>query len=508
MGGGTDGIKTLVALADVQKEANDPDLCSTVDFSRIDGHTRPIQPVRVPVSKTIPGALADSYGVPEVTFHRRIVFMVTITVTLLVAAALWRLRSGVIHLELFLIWIAPLLGLRAFGWVLSCLDKPHTVTKAQQDHLDSLWVTVSIPCFNEDTGILDRVLWSLANQTRPPNRIDLVDDGSTKVDYEVLKRYWTSQPSPFTYFTWTWKENEGKRRAHCKTFAKDPRADFFITCDSDTTPALTAVDEIIKPFADPDVQSVAGVELGFNANLNFLTVIQNALQQIAQVVVAAAWSVSGDMFTNRGPFAAYRAPMIREILPLYYGEMFYGHRVVLGDDSLLALAGSMRGRSVQQLSAFGLTMWPENLSHHLRQRVRWARGRTIRNFWRLKYYRINSYIYLFTIANIYAFIVGFAAIFRIILTAPNAVGIIGRMVIAIIALGWLSQFRCLAIRRTDETIVDRTLLIAIRPIASLWASIVLTRIVRFIGTVTCLRQGWTTRQHGAEIVLKVEGRTK
>jgi hyaluronan synthase len=82
------------------------------------------------------------------------------------------------------------------------------------------------------------------------------------------------------------------------------------------------------------------------------------------------------------------------------------------------------------------------------------------------------------------------------------------MVIAIIALGWLSQFRCLAIRRTDETIVDRTLLIAIRPIASLWASIVLTRIVRFIGTVTCLRQGWTTRQHGAEIVLKVEGRTK
>jgi hyaluronan synthase len=435
--------------------------------------------------------------------------MVTITVVLLVCAALWRLRNGVVNPELFLIWIAPLLALRAYGWVISCLDRPARVNPEAQAKLDRLSVTVSIPCLHEDRVILDRALWAYANQTRPPNRVEVVDDGSTKVDYTDIRDYWLSQPSPHTQFDWVWKVNDGKRRAHCTTFSVDPVADIFITSDSDTCPAKNGVDEILKPFADPEVMSVAGVELGMNANENFLTVLQNALQQIAQTVVAAAWSVSGDMFTNRGPFAAYRATMLREVLPLYYNETFYGHRIILGDDSLLALAGSMRGRSVQQLSAFGLTMWPDNIGWHLRQRLRWARGRTIRNFWRMKYYRIGSYIWLFTMVNTYAFFVGFAALGRLCLLGSAAVPILARYLIALTILGWLSQLRCLAIKRSDESFVDRFLLVAIRPIASLWASFVLTRIVRFIGTITCLKQGkasdWTTRQDGPEIELNVQG---
>jgi hyaluronan synthase len=426
----------------------------------------------------------------------------------MLGAAMWRLWNGVVHLELFLIWIAPLLGLRAFGWVLSCFDRPARVTPAEQEYLDSLHVTVSVPCYNEDPVLLDRMLYSLHNQTRPPNRIDLVDDGSTKVDYTRVREYWLQQLSPHVKFTWTYKENDGKRRAHCTTFAKDAEADIFVTIDSDTTITYNAIGEIIKPFAHPEVMSVAGMEFGYNASKNFLTILQNSLQQIAQAVVAAAWSMTGDMFTNRGPFAAYRATMMREVLPLYYDETFYGHRVVLGDDSLLALAGSMRGRSVQQISAFALTMWPEKLSHHLRQRVRWARGRTIRNFWRLKYYRVDSYIYLYTFANIYAFIVGFAALIRVATEGAASIGILARVLIAVIGLGWISQMRILVFDRSDESWLDKALLIAIRPIGSIWASVVLTRIVRAVGTCTCLRQGWTTRQHGAEIVLNVEGKTE
>lgn len=471
-----------------------------------DGRTLPFQPVRIPSRQIIPGALSDRYDIPKVEFRRRWAVTITITVSLLVASALWRLRNGVIDVELFMVWIAPLLGFRAFGWVLSCLDKPAKVSPEQQEMLDELFVTVSIPCFNEDTGILDRVLYSLVNQTRPPNRIDLVDDGSTKIDYAEMEAYWTTVQTRGTRITWTRKENDGKRRAHCATFAKDTEADIFITIDSDTTLALNAVGEGLKPFADPDVMSVAGVELGMNANYNFLTVIQNAMQQIAQCVVGAAWSVTGDMFTNRGPFALYRAVMLREILPLYHSEKFYGHEIRLGDDSLLALAGSMRGRSVQQLSAFGLTMWPENISHHLRQRLRWARGRTIRNFWRLKYYRFGSYIWCFTILNNYAFLIGFAALFHLAFMGAAAVPVLARFTIAMVVLGWLSQLRCLAFKRSDESFADRALLVIIRPIASIWASLVLTRIIRMMGILTCLRQHWTTRQDGAEIVLQVEGK--
>lgn len=461
-----------------------------------------LEPVRVPVPQAIPGALNPRYDVPDVTFRRRWAITMTITTAMVVTGAAWRLRTGVIHIQLFLIWIAPLLGFRAFGWMLSCLDKPATVTPSQQRYLDNLYVTVSIPCFNEDPGLLDRALWALANQTRPPDHVDVVDDGSTKVDYARIIEYWTRH----SWFTWTRKQNDGKRRAHCTTFRKDRRADIFVTVDSDTTLALNAIEEGLKPFADLTVQSVAGVELGYNANVNFLTVMQNALQQIAQAVIAAAWSVTGDMFTNRGPFALYRAPMIREILPLYGSETFYGHRIVLGDDSLLALAGSMRGKSVQQLSAFGLTMWPENLSHHLRQRLRWARGRTIRNFWRLKYYRIGSYIWLYTIINIYAFMVSLAFFGKLVTEWHTAGPLLARIILAILLLSWLSQLRVLCFKRSDETLLDRLLLIVIRPLASVWASFVLTRMVRLAGTVTCLRQGWTTRQDGAELTTAAAGR--
>lgn len=497
-------------------------MVATLDRPRADDDTVPVQQVRVPSRQVIPGALSAQYDIPQVEFRRRWAVTVTITIGLLVASALWRLRNGVVDAPLFLLWIAPLLAFRAFGWVLSCLDKPARVSPEQQEMLDELFVTVSIPCLNEDTGILDRALWSLANQTRRPQRIDLVVDGldRNKIDYAFLEEYWTAPGRiPGCYVEWTYKEfNDGKRRAHFTTFSRDSKADIEITLDSDTAPALNGVAEILKPFADPEVMSVAGIEFGMNANENFLTILQNALQQIAQCVVAAAWSVTGDMFTNRGPFAAYRATMLREILPLYANETFYGHRIILGDDSLLALAGSMRGRSVQQLSAFGLTMWPDNLGWHLRQRLRWARGRTIRNFWRFKYYRFGSYIWWFAMINAYAFFIGVIALGRFILmgtleafgySGTNFIPVLARFAIAMVVLGWLSQLRCLAFKRSDESFMDRALLVIIRPLASIWASVVLTRIIRALGIATCLKQGkpsdWTTRKNGAEITLKVEG---
>ena len=82
------------------------------------------------------------------------------------------------------------------------------------------------------------------------------------------------------------------------------------------------------------MQSVAGIEMGFNAYENFLTRLQCSLQLYAQAVIGAAWSVAGDMYTNRGPYALYRAGLIREYLAVYSDEMFFGRRVILGDDSL------------------------------------------------------------------------------------------------------------------------------------------------------------------------------
>jgi hyaluronan synthase len=207
------------------------------------------------------------------------------------------------------------------------------------------------------------------------------------------------------------------------------------------------------------------------------------------------------MYTNRGPFALYRATVVRKYMAVYRDEFFCGRRITLGDDSLLALCASAEGRSVQQLSAFGLTMWPESLSHHLRQRLRWARGRTVRNLWRVKYRPVFSYCWWFTIAGIYSFLFSLCLVALMAASWPASEPDAVRALIILLILSVPNSMRTLCFPRSDETLADRVLLFLVRPVSALWSSLVLARVVRLCGTLTCLRQGWTTRQHGAELVL-------
>jgi hyaluronan synthase len=188
-------------------------------------------------------------------------------------------------------------------------------------------------------------------------------------------------------------------------------------------------------------------------------------------------------------------------MPVYRDETFFGRHVVLGDDSILTLFASAKGKSVQQLTAFGLTMWPETVSHHLRQRIRWARGRTMRNFWRIKYRPIHSYCWWFTVTGIYGFLFSTCLLVFIVLWLPTSGPFAVRALIAIGILSVPNSLRTLCFRRSDESRIDRVQLFLIRPVAALWSSLVLARVVRTWGTLTVLRQGWTTRQHGAELVL-------
>ena len=237
--------------------------------------------------------------------------------------------------------------------------------------------------------------------------------------------------------------------------------------------------------------------MGFNATTNFLTRMQCSLQLYAQAVIGAAWSVAGDMYTNRGPFALYRATAVRKYMPVYRDEFFLGRRITLGDDSLLALCASAEGRSVQQMSAFGLTMWPEKMGHHLRQRIRWARGRTVRNFWRVKYRPIFSYCWWFTIAGIYGFL------FSVLPDRAH-----GRVLARERARrhtgayhhgnSFCSDSMCmLCFPRSDESRADRVLLFLE---ARRFGPVVVVgpgpRSPVLGNAYVLPRQGWTTRQHG------------
>jgi hyaluronan synthase len=448
-----------------------------------------------------PGALRDRYDIPEITFSRkeaRGLFLTSIVVAAWVSYHLgWQSLA-------LLACAAPGAALRATSYVLSWFDRPARASREGTRQLDRLQVTVAVPVYNEDPGLLDRCIYAIMNQTRPPQLIWIVDDGSN-TDYTALVDYWVGTWSNGTEIRWTRQHNQGKRRAHAYVFERAPEADIFVTVDSDTTIEYRAIEEGLKPFLDRRVQSVAGIEMGFNAYENFLTRLQNSLQLFSQTVVGASWSVLGDMFTNRGPFALYRARLIRRYLPVYRDETFFGRRVILGDDSLLALCASTEGRSVQQLTAIGLTMWPETYGHHLRQRLRWARGRAVRNFWRIRYRPVMSYCWWLTVTGIQGFLTSVTLLVLLVATWPLGEPVLARAMIALLILSAVNGLRTLCYKRSDESVAERVILVLIRPLSALWSGIMLARLLRTWGTATLLKQGWTTRQRGAELVFSPDG---
>ena len=380
----------------------------------------------------------------------------------------------------------------AVQWLLSWLERPVTVTPAGQAALNRLRVTVAVPVFNEDPSLLDRTICSLLRQSRPPDRVHVVDDGSA-VDYDEVRTWWETHGRPGVEFVWSRQDNAGKKAAHARVFAADPHADVFVTVDSDTALEYTAIGEGLKPFADSRVQSVAGIELAWNHSLNLLVRLKSVNTLVWQFITCSAQSVAGgSVLVNRGTFALYRGSLIRATLPAYTGETFFGRRVILGDDSMLTTFALGSGRAVQQVSAVCFSMYPETFSHTLRQWTRWMRGSTIRNFWRIRYLPIMSWGWWFTFLPTWWFL-SFVAMGGAVAADWHTGHTFVLTTLYVGALwAWLVAARMHAVRRSDQRWTDRLDAFLLVPLAMAWMTFVL-RPLRLYGMATCLRQGWVTR---------------
>jgi hyaluronan synthase len=389
-------------------------------------------------------------------------------------------------------WLAGAV-LVAVQWLLALRDRP--AAASDRLLLGRLHVTVNVPVFNEAPPILDRCLWALVNQTRPPDHVHVVDDGSA-VSYSQLRGHWAGRHGR-TLVTWDRYPNAGKKAAQAATFTSTPAADIYVTVDSDSALEHRAIERGLAPFTDPRVQSVAGVVLVDNQRVNWITRTTNSRTLLFQVVACGAQSALGGILVNRGPLAFYRAPMIRDIVPAYLDETFFGRRIKLGDDAALTLFAQGRGRTVQQSDSFAFSAYPETVSHHLRQWTRWMRGSTIRNCWRVRYLPAWSYGWWFTVVNLYLFLISCALPPAVAATWPRSEGVALWILAALVPWAYLTGLRILTVRRSDETAWDRLMSLAIYPGAVLWGLLVL-RWLRFLGIATWWRQEWNTRQDGAE----------
>jgi hyaluronan synthase len=417
-----------------------------------------------------------------------------------VTALAWRHTGALMEPDdrLAIIW-AGLSVLMVATLLLAWLDRPKQVAAAQARSLDLLRVTVNVPVYNEDPGALRLVARALARQTRPPQRVEFVDDGSDQFSYEDIRDDLVLLGLEYPRIEFRWVRTErtadsGKRAAQAITFRGDPDADVFATIDSDTVLESRAIEEGLKPFADPRVQSVAAILLVFNAGRNLLTGLTEIWLAVYQLGVRAAWSRLGCVLVNSGGLAFYRAGVVRDALPAYLSETFAGRRVSYSDDAMLTFFALLRGRTVQQPTCFAFTIMPEKTSHHVRQQLRWMRGNVIRTFWWFRYLsplRTGWWLGLIAWAT---FTITTGLMLTLFVISPLLSGHLpGTPSLPVIAgLSYLASLRAMLVKRGDQRTLHRLAAFAASPLITIWCMTVL-RALRLWSLLTCLNSGWGTR---------------
>src|SRR5262249_40487688 len=146
----------------------------------------------------------------------------------------------------------------------------------------------------------------------------------------------------------------------------------------------------------------------------------------------------------------------------------------------------------QQPTAVCLAMYPENLSHHIRQWTRWMRGTTLRTFWRLRYLPVYSWGWLYTVLTLWWYLASLAITGVLISAWPESASYTQMMIASGVLWAWAMGSRIMTVHRSDQSFLGRLGAAALAPVAAFWVVAVL-RFVRIYGTVTFLRQGWSTR---------------
>jgi hyaluronan synthase len=355
------------------------------------------------------------------------------------------------------------------------------------------YLAVIVPTYNEEPARLRRLLGSCLAQTRPPDCIVVVDDGSD-IDYRgVRDPFFRATMAAGVEPRWYRQENKGKRLAQALAVDVTPAADFYLTADSDGVFDPDAFHEILKPLSDGNVQSVAGLVLPTDNRVGLLARVIDLLWVNAQLCGRSALSTLGAVTVNSGAFAVYRARLMRLHLANYVGQRFRGSPMRLADDAMMTLYALSRGRTVQQPTAFCFTNTPTDVRGHLRQYKRWMQAGWMLVPWRLRYLPLSSYAY-------YAFCLHLLGNLLAVVSTFVVVGLVGTQRVEplpVLAIGSLIAYagslRYLTIHRTDQPRRSRLATFLLTPFAMLWSALVIGPLRWYCLLLLCWKPSGGTR---------------
>lgn len=229
-------------------------------------------------------------------------------------------------------------------------------------------VVVIVPTYNEDPALLHWCLQSLVTQTREPDAIVVVDDGSA----------WPIRKFAHPLITYKRQTNQGKRAAQINGLRGYEDYDFVVTVDSDSILEHSAIEHLLRVISDPTVQAVTGNMLVSNWRANLLTRLVDLEVVAGNLMSRSMRSRAGAVAPTSGPLALYRGHVVFDNAEDYLTSGTFS------DDRRLTHYALRLGRVVVCEEAFAYMHMPETLRTTWRQRLRWFKGQMLYLGWEIR----------------------------------------------------------------------------------------------------------------------------
>lgn len=360
-----------------------------------------------------------------------------------------------------------------------------------------LRLTIVMPVHNEDPEFAVAAVMSMLAQSRPPDHLHVIDDGSTDggAAADAVAAALSRNADPTTWTLTRLRENLGKRAALAVGFRFDVDADIFLCVDSDTVLDPNAIAAGLRPFADERTTGVAGFVSAHNWSRNVLTRLIDLRYVSAFLAERAAYSFFGAVLCCCGSLAFYRADIVRANLGDFLDQRFLGRVATYGDDRRLTNYALRAGRVVLCADARASTAVPERFGHYLRQQVRWNKSFIRESLWVLGTFPLSANAFWLTLCEVFTWIV-VTVLFALTLAIWPFTGA-SRAFLPFVALIALAAYARNAVYLHDNRRTlrpgDRLAIFALAPLYGVLHLFVLTPL-RFWSLMTLRRTRWGTRQ--------------
>lgn len=301
----------------------------------------------------------------EIRAHQRRVVLV---LAMLLASMLWLKYD-----DMRFFWYAPDLYLYSFlvgGYFLSRFFITWFYEAPPYVEGYTPPVTIVISARNEEEAIEATIDSCFAAEYPEGKReVIVVNDGSTDRTQEAIERSKKKHPELIAREI----PPSGKREGMA-TGVRLAKGELIVFVDSDTFLFKRALREIVSGFQDPTLGAVSGQTLVANANLNFLTAMQDVRYYASFRLMKAAESVFGTVSCCPGCLSCYRKEYLLKILDPWLHQRFLGAKATFGDDRSLTNYILRDYRVLYNERAIGSTLVPETWMRFMKQQLRWKKS--------------------------------------------------------------------------------------------------------------------------------------